>query len=63
MDKRVKSAKEEMNTSIEAKIKAAKDELNTKVTSCSTEVKNMEKRIEANSKGIHSRSWMEQQPS
>merc|ERR1712223_1884284 len=52
VDKRVKSAKEEMNTSIEAKIKAAKDELNTKVTSCSTEVKNMEKRIEANSKGI-----------
>ena len=54
VDKRVKSAKDEMNTSIEAKIKATKDELNTKLTSCSTEVKNMEKRIEANSKGIDS---------
>ena len=54
VDKKVKSAKDEMNTSIEAKIKATKDELSTKLTSCSTEVKNMEKRIEANSKGIDS---------
>ena len=54
VDKKVKSAKDEINTSTEAKIKAAKDELNTKLTSCSTEVKNMEKRIEANSKGIDS---------
>merc|ERR1719183_3508737 len=43
-----------MNTSIEAKIEATKDELSTKLTSCSTELKNMEKRIEANSKGIDS---------
>ena len=54
VDKKVKSAKDEMNTSLEAKIKAAKDELSTKLTSCSTDVKNMEKRIEANSKGIDS---------
>merc|ERR1719239_804949 len=54
VEKKVKSAKDEMNTSLEAKIKAAKDELSTKLTSCSTDVKNMEKRIEANSKGIDS---------
>ena len=54
VDKRLKAAKDELNTSIETKMKATKDELTTKVTNCSTEVKSLEKKIEANTKGIDS---------
>jgi chromosome segregation ATPase len=54
VDKKVKSSKDELNTAIENKVKVAKEELSTKITTCSTEVKALEKRIEANSKGIDS---------
>ena len=54
VDKRVKSAKDELNTSMESKVKAAKDDLNTKISGCTTEIKTLEKKMETNTKGIDS---------
>ena len=54
VDKRIKSVKDDLSLSIEAKNKSTKDELSAKQITLSTELKALEKKVESSSKGVDS---------
>jgi len=48
VDKKIKTAKDDLNSSVDVKIKTTKEDLLTKVTTTSNEVKALEKKVDAN---------------
>jgi len=48
VDKKIKTAKDDLNSSVDVKIKTTKEELLTNVTTTSNEVKALEKKVDAN---------------